>query len=101
MLTEASSGGIAAMRKLRGLAASSSDAPDRFRPRKTVPGLRHHSRANTNGLDFTDPTSPLQIEDDGFRVGKIVAGPRIGVSKAAERPLRFYLADSVFVSGKR
>ena len=59
------------------------------------------TRANTNGLDFTDPASPLQIVDDGFHAKEIVATPRIGISKAAERPLRFYLAGSPFISGKR
>ncbi len=97
---EGKSGGIAAMRKLRGLSANS---PDRLIA--SGPGRLCQSygitRENTNGLDYTDPESPLRIEDDGYRIGKILASPRIGVSKAAERPLRFYLADSVFVSGKR
>ena len=94
------SGGIAAMRKLRGLAASSPDTLIASGPGRLCQAYGIN-RENTNGLDYTDPTSPLRIEDDGYRVGKIIASPRIGVSKAAERPLRFYLADSVFVSGKR
>jgi DNA-3-methyladenine glycosylase len=93
-------GGIEEMRKLRGLGVASpatliSSGPGRLCQAFGI------TRATHNGLDYTDPRSPLRIEDDGYRVGDIVATPRIGVSKAAERHLRFYLADSLFVSGKR
>jgi DNA-3-methyladenine glycosylase len=47
------------------------------------------TRANSNGLDVTDPDSPLQVRDDGFRPAAIVATPRIGISKAMDLPLRF------------
>lgn len=93
-------GAVAEMRRLRGLP---DDAP--LRLVASGPGRLCQAfgitRTNTNGLDFTDPSSPLRIVDDGFRAKEIVATPRIGVSKAAERPLRFYLAGSTFVSGKR
>ena len=59
------------------------------------------TRASHNGIDLTMPDSQLQIIDDGFRAGEIVATPRIGIRKAAERPLRFYLAGNAFVSGKQ
>jgi DNA-3-methyladenine glycosylase len=35
------------------------------------------------------------------RPHEIIVGPRIGITKAAELPLRFYIADSSFVSKKR
>jgi DNA-3-methyladenine glycosylase len=93
-------GAIAEMRHLRSL---SDDAP--LRLIASGPGRLCQAfgitRSNTNGLDFTDPASPLQIVDDGFHAKKIVATPRIGISKAAEMPLRFYLDGSTFVSGKR
>ena len=47
------------------------------------------TRANTNGVDVTRANSPLQVLDDGFRPPTIRATPRIGISKAADRPLRF------------
>jgi len=93
-------GGIAEMRELRGLSATSPVALIASGPGRLCQAYGI-TRENTNGLDYTNPASPLRIEDDGYRVGKILATPRIGVRKAAERPLRFYLADSVFVSGKR
>ena len=47
------------------------------------------TRANSNGLDVTRRDSPLQVLDDGFRPASILATPRIGISKAVDKPLRF------------
>ena len=47
------------------------------------------TRANANGLDVTRANSPLQVVDDGFRPPSILTTPRIGIRKAADRPLRF------------
>jgi DNA-3-methyladenine glycosylase len=57
------------------------------------------TRERDNGCDLTSPSSGLWIGDDGFRAGKIKITPRIGISKAVERPLRYILAGNVFVSG--
>lgn len=49
-----------------------------------------------NGADFTRP--PLYLargQNSGLR---IVAGPRIGINSATERPWRFYTAGSAFIS---
>jgi len=46
------------------------------------------TRERDNGKDLTSPKSDLWIADDGFRAGKIRITPRIGITKAAERPLR-------------
>jgi len=59
------------------------------------------TRARDNGADLTSPDSGLWIGDDGFRAGKIVTTPRIGISKAADRPLRYIIAGNVFVSGRK
>ncbi len=47
------------------------------------------TRTNCNGLDVTRSDSPLQVVDDGFRPPLILTTPRIGISKATDRPLRF------------
>jgi DNA-3-methyladenine glycosylase len=47
------------------------------------------TRAKHNGVDVTRADSPLQVRDDGFRPSSILTTPRIGISKAADRPLRF------------
>ena len=56
-------------------------------------------RETHNGIDVTSARSGLHVEDDGFTPGKIVASPRVGIRKAADRPLRFTIAGNRFVSG--
>jgi len=59
------------------------------------------TRQRDNGKDLVAPGSGLSIMDDGFRVPAIAATPRIGITKAADRPLRYVIAGNRFVSGKR
>jgi DNA-3-methyladenine glycosylase len=51
------------------------------------------TRAGQNGLDVTTAESELQILDDGFRAGPVLATPRIGIRKAVERPHRFVIEE--------
>jgi DNA-3-methyladenine glycosylase len=45
--------------------------------------------------------SPLEFRDDGDRPARTVAGPRVGVTLAADVPWRFYEPDSPWVSSYR
>ena len=49
-----------------------------------------------NGIDLFDAMCPVRLTLSEERVG--VDGPRVGVSKAADRPWRFWLADRPEVS---
>ena len=59
------------------------------------------TRARDNGCDLTSASSELWIGDDGYRPRGIVITPRIGITKAADHPLRYLIAGNPFVSGKK
>jgi DNA-3-methyladenine glycosylase len=59
------------------------------------------TRTRDNGCDLTSSASSLWIGDDGFRSRQISITPRIGIVKAAERPLRYFLTGNPFVSGPK
>ena len=59
------------------------------------------TRERDNGKDLTRAGSDLLIVDDGFRPGRVEVTPRIGITKAAERTLRYLIAGNAFVSGSK
>jgi DNA-3-methyladenine glycosylase len=59
------------------------------------------TRARDNGCDLTSAASSLWIGDDGYQARGIRLTPRIGITKAADRPLRYVLAGNSFVSGPK
>jgi len=53
-----------------------------------------------NGLDLFSP-GPLWIGSDGTPVKAVGTSTRIGLTKGAEAPLRFFLAGNRYLSGSR
>lgn len=56
------------------------------------------TRARDNGKSLVSPRSDLRIVDDGYRARRVLVGPRIGITKSAEHPLRYLIANNRFVS---
>jgi DNA-3-methyladenine glycosylase len=59
------------------------------------------TRNRDNGRDLTSSAGSLWIGDDGYRARGIVITPRIGITKAADHPLRYLLGGNAFVSGPK
>lgn len=56
------------------------------------------TREGDNGKDLTDPRSDLYIADDGSPAPRILITKRIGITKAADMPLRYIVAGNKFLS---
>jgi DNA-3-methyladenine glycosylase len=59
------------------------------------------TRTRDNGCDLTSPHSGLWIGDDGFHARNVKTTPRIGITKAADKRLRYILAGNAFLSGRK
>jgi DNA-3-methyladenine glycosylase len=59
------------------------------------------TRSRDNGCDLTSTDSSLWIGDDGSPRERIRITPRIGITKAADQPLRYLLAGNAFISGRK
>ena len=97
--------GLEAMVRARGIELPESPRPTQLRLITSGPGRMSEAlditRQRDNNKDLTSNKSDLWLADDGFRPERVIASPRIGITKAVERPLRFSIAGNAFVSGKR
>jgi DNA-3-methyladenine glycosylase len=96
--------GIAAMAKARGLADLDLTSARDLRKLASGPGKLCEAlgitRPRDNDKDMLSAASDLQVMSDGFRVQDVVVTQRIGITKAAELPLRYVIAGNLFVSKK-
>lgn len=96
--------GIAEMERARGL--EGAEASRRvLRLLTSGPGRLAEAfgitRPRDNGKDLTDAASDLFLADGGCPPRRVLTSVRVGITKAAERPLRYVIAGNEFVSGKR
>jgi len=59
------------------------------------------TRSRDNGTDLTSSASDLWIGDAGYKARRILITPRIGITKAADHPLRYLLGGNPFISGPK
>ena len=100
--------GLDQMAANRGLPSGMAQTPAFLRQLTSGPGRLCQalgvSRHTHNGLDVTDPRSPLQVRDDGFALGEVLVTPRIGINEAnaaRDWPLRFAVPGNCCASGPK
>lgn len=97
--------GEAVMAKARGLDSKQFNSIASRRMLTSGPGrlckALSITRERDNGKPIYHAGSDLVVMDDGFVPDEISETPRIGITKAADRPLRYVIAENPFVSGKR
>jgi DNA-3-methyladenine glycosylase len=94
--------GIKEMARARGITISESrDLPKLTSGPGRLAEAFGITRVRDNGCDLTSSAGSLWIGDDGYRASKIRTTPRIGITKATDKPLRYILGGNRFVSGRR
>lgn len=96
--------GFAEMANARGLADLDLTSPRDLRKLASGPGKLCEAlgitRPRDNAKDMVSPKSDLQVMTDGFRVQDVAVTQRIGITKSAELPLRYVIAENAFLSKK-
>src|SRR5215469_2012084 len=96
--------GIEQMARARGLEDLDFSSARNLRLLASGPGKLCEAlgitRPRDNDKDMVSPRCDLQVMEDGYKVEKVAVTPRIGITKSAEMPLRYVIANSPFVSVK-
>lgn len=94
--------GIGAMARARGVTIQN---PRDVRLLTSGPGRLAEAfgitRMRDNAKDLTSPKSDLWLADDGSHQPRVATTVRIGITKAADMPLRYVIPGNPFVSGKK
>ena len=91
--------GIPEMVKLRGLEEGTDLRKLTSGPGKLAAAFGI-TRQQDNGKDLCSSRSDLYIADDGSPAPEVLITKRIGITKAADMPLRYVVAGNRFVSGR-
>lgn len=89
--------GLGTMARLRGLKPGADPRLLASGPGRLC-GALGITRETHNGIDATSARSGLHVEEDGFVAEEVAVLPRVGITRAADWPLRFVLAGNRFVS---
>lgn len=89
--------GVAAMRRNRGLAKDAAIRMLASGPGKLCAAMAI-TRAGENGAELTATTGKLFFLDDGCTPENISITPRVGIRKATDWPLRFFVTGNTCVS---
>jgi DNA-3-methyladenine glycosylase len=96
--------GIEEMARERGISLNLTGKSD-LRKLTSGPGRLAEAfsitRERDNGKDLTSANSDLFVADDHYTPSRVLTTVRIGIVKAASRPLRYVIAGNEFVSGPR
>jgi DNA-3-methyladenine glycosylase len=96
--------GIVEMERARGLSGA-ANSKRVLRLLTSGPGRLTEAfgitRLRDNDKDLADANSDLFLAADGYGLARVLTTARVGITKAAERPLRYVIAGNEFVSGKR
>jgi DNA-3-methyladenine glycosylase len=94
--------GIEHMAEARGVPLNPENGKTDLRKLTSGPGRLAQAfgitRERDNEKDLTSIRSDLTIVDDAFRPRRVEVTPRIGITKAAEHPLRYLIVGNKFVS---
>ncbi|HKV92490.1 MAG TPA: DNA-3-methyladenine glycosylase [Candidatus Angelobacter sp.] len=94
--------GLREMARARELDDLELDSPRELRKLASGPGRLCEAlgitRPRDNGKDMLAKRTDLQVMDDGYKVREIGVTPRIGITKSAEMPLRYIVANSPYLS---
>ena len=91
--------GIKEMFKLRGI-EENADLRRLTRGPGRLAAAFGITRERDNGKDLTSSRSDLYVANDGAPPSQVLITKRIGITKAADMPLRYIVAGNRFVSGK-
>lgn len=59
------------------------------------------TRERDNGKSLVNAKSDLRLADDGCSIREVLVTKRVGITKSADEPLRYVIANNRFVSGRQ
>jgi DNA-3-methyladenine glycosylase len=97
--------GVKEMSESRGLLLGRDPSMVKLRQIASGPGRLCQAlgitRERDNGKDLCSANSDLWVADVGHDPARVISTPRIGIRKAVDEPLRYFIAENRYVSGTK